>query len=238
MNTRNALLPAFATLLAGFLITAPVAAQKTQDSRGQAKDAAVSKATLGTPLLFSVAGLTKDNLEQVTQSLTSLTEKVYVCSGCKHVEATAGKCTPCDMELTAKKEPILSEAAPSLKNASIQLTPFAARTLSYSEVEGALEKNSIEIDGGKFPLTGESRLVLRGGVLADVKAIDKALTAAGFFDSAKATYDASSTEIHVVVRALPTPPMHDEVAAAIESLDTKATLVDVIWGPQPEPTKI
>ena len=237
MNTRNVLLPALATLLAGFLITAPAAAQEAQDLPGQVKDAAMSKATLGVPLTFSVEGLTKDNIEKVTRSLTSLTEKVYVCSGCKHVAATAGRCIPCDVELEAKKEPILSEALPSFKEASIRLTPFAARTLSYSALEVALAKNSIDIDDAKFPLAGESRLVLRGGVLADVKAIEKALNASGFFDRAKASYDAESTEIHVVVHALPTPPMHDKVAAAIEALDSKATLADVIWGPQPIPAK-
>jgi len=236
MDTRNALLPALATLLAGFLITAPAAAQEAQDLHGQVKDAAMSKAPLGVPLMFSVEGLTKNNIEKVTRSLTSLTESVYVCSSCKHVEATAGKCIPCDVELKAKKEPILFEAAPSVKKASIELTPFAARTLSFSVLKDALTKNSIKIDDAKFPLVGASRLVLRGGTSENVETIEKALNASGFFDSAKASYDAASTEIHVVVHAIATPPMHDKVAAVIAALETKATLVDVVWGPQPIPT--
>jgi len=242
MKTRIVLLPALATLLAGFLVAAPAAAQKTQDkaqdSHGQVKDAAASKAALGTPLLFSVAGLTKDNVDEVTQSLTSLTERVFVCPDCKHMDTTAGKCTSCNTELAAKREPILFKAMPALDKASIQLTPFAARTLSYSDLEGALKKNSIEIDDAKFPLAGESRLVLHGGVLADVSAIDKALTASGFFKSAKASYDDESNEIIVVVQALPTAPMYDKVAAAIEALDTNATLENVIWGPLPTPANI
>jgi hypothetical protein len=237
MHTRSVLLPALATLLAGFLITAPATAQEAQDLHGQAKDAAVSKASLGVPLMFSVEGLTKDNLEKVTRSLTSLTEKVFVCPSCKHVEATAGKCTPCDVDLESRKEPIVSAALPSFKDASIRLTPFAARNLTYSAIEGALAKNSVEIDDAKFPLAGASRLVLRGGALADVGAIEKALDASGLFDSAKASYDAESTEIHVVVLASATPPMRDKVAAAIEALDTKATLVDVVWGPMRVPAK-
>lgn len=238
MDTRNALLPTLATLLAGFLITAPAVAQETQDVHGQVKESAASKAPLGVPLMFGVEGLTKDNVEKVTRSLTSLTQRVYVCSGCKHVEATAGKCIPCDVELEAKKEPILFEAVPSFKKASIQLTPFAARTLSYSDLKGVLTKNSIEIDDAKFPLAGETRLVLRGGSSEHVETVEKALNASGFFDSAKASYDAVSTEIHVVVHAIATPPMHDKVADVIDALDTKATLVDVIWGPQPVPAKI
>jgi hypothetical protein len=237
MNTRNALLHALATLLAGFLITAPAAAQDTQVLQGQVEDAAMSKATLGVPFMFSVEGLTTGNIEKVTRSVMSLTETVYVCSGCKHMGATAGRCIPCDVELKAKQEPIVYEALPSFKEASIRLTPFAARTLSYSALEVALAKNSIEIDAAKFPLAGASRLVLRGGALADVRAIEKALKASGFFESVKTSYDAESTEIHVVVQALATPPMYDKVAATIEALDTKATLVDVIWGPQPIPAK-
>ena len=233
MDTRNLLLPALAALLTGLVIAAPASSQEAQGTSGQVKDAAVTKAPLGVPLMFSVEGLTKHNIEKVTRSLTSLTETVYVCSGCKHVGAKAGKCIPCGVELETKKEPILFKAVPSFDKASIQVTPFAARTLSYSDIEGALTKNSIEIDDAKFPLAGESRLVLRGGSSENVKAIEKALIASEFFDSAKASYDAASTEIRVEVHAIATPPMRDEVAAVIEALDTKATLVDVIWGPIP-----
>jgi hypothetical protein len=220
------------------MITAPAAAQEAQDLHGQAKDAAMSKAPLGVPLTFGVEGLAKDNIEKVARSLTSLTQTVYVCPGCKHVEATAGRCVQCDVALEPRKEPVLSQALPSFMEATIRLTPFAARTLSYSAIVGALAKNSIQIDDAKFPLAGESRLVLRGGAAADARAIEKALDASGFFASAKASYDATSTEIHVVVRASATPPMYDKVAAAIDALDSKATLVDVIWGPQPNPVKI
>lgn len=238
MDTRNTILPTLATLVAGFLMTAPAVAQEAQGTPGQVQEAAVIKASLGEPLVFSVEGLTKDNIAKITKSLMSLTQNVYVCSGCKHVGATAGKCMPCDVELEAKKEPILFAAVPSFEKASIQLTRFAARTLSYSDLRGALTKNSIEIDDAKFPLAGETRLVLRGGSSDNVKAVEKALNASGFFDTAKASYDAVSTEIHVVVHAAATPPMHDKVAAVIDALDTKATLVDVIWGPQPVSAKI
>ncbi len=233
MDTRNALLPALATLLAGFLITAPTAAQQAQDLVGQVKEAAATKAPLGTPLMFSVMGLTKDNVEKVTRSLTSLTENVYVCSGCKHVAAAAGKCIPCDAELEAKRVPILFKAVPSFEESTIQLTPFAARTLSYSHLKDALTKNSIEVDDAKFPLAGQSRLVLSGGSLEKVKTIQKALNGSGFFDRAVASYDAVSTQTHVVVHAIATPPMYGRVATFIAALDTNATLVDVTWGPQP-----
>lgn len=237
MKTRNELLPALAILLASLTVAAPVAAQENQDLQGHVKNAAASKAALGVPLMFTVEGLTKDNIEKVTKSLTSMTETVYVCSGCKHVKAKAGTCSSCDLELEAKKEAIFFEAVPSFKKASIELTPFAARMLSYADLEGALKKNSIEIEDAKFPLAGKSRLVLRGGSSENVKAVEKALNASGFFDTVKASYDAESKEIHVVVHASSTPPMHDEVADVIKALDTKVSLVDVVWGPQPIPAK-
>ncbi len=233
MFIRNPVPPTLPILLAASLIAAPAVTQETADLQSQVKESAASKAALGVPLEFSVEGLTKDNVEKVTRSITSLTQKVYVCSGCKHVGATAGKCIPCDVTLEAKTKPILFEAAPSFEKASIELIPFAARTLSYSGLEAALKKHSIKIDAAKFPLAGKTRLVLHGGSSASVEAVEKALTASGFFDSATASYDAESTEIHVVVHAIATPPMHDKVAAVIEALDTKATLADVIWGPLP-----
>jgi hypothetical protein len=237
MDTRNLLLPALATLFAGLMITAPAVAQETQEDPVQVKEAAVTKAPLGVPLTFSVEGLTKDNIEKVTRSLTSMTENVYVCAGCKHVGSKAGKCVPCDLALKAKKEPILSEAASSFKKASIELTPFAARTLSYSDLKGVLKTNSIKIDEAKFSLAGKPCLVLTGGSSKDIKAIERALIASGFFDKAKASCADESSEIHVVVQAPATPPVHADVAAAIDALEPKAILVDVIWGPQPAPAK-
>ncbi len=232
MKTRSVRLPALATLLAGVLMTAPTTAQEAKAPKAQPQDAAVMKAKLGAPLTFSVEGLTAENLEKVTSSLTSLTESFYACPNCKHMAAKAGKCTGCDVALQAKKEPILFEAVPSVKEANVRLTPFAARTLSYSILESAMKKNSVGINGATFPLAGESCLVLRGGTSDDVKSVEKALKDSDLFSSAKASYDAESTEIHVVVRAAAKPPMHDKVAAAIEALETKAILADVVWGPK------
>jgi len=99
-------------------------------------------------------------------------------------------------------------------------------------------KNSIQIDAAKFPLAGESRLVLRGGTLENAKTIEEALMESKLFDLVKANYDAPSGEIRVVVHASATPPMHDEVTSVIDALGTRAKLADVIWGPPTTPTKV
>lgn len=238
MHTKNALPALLAFLLPGFVITAQTEGPKTQESKGEVKNAAASKMEPGAPLKFSVTGLTKDNLEKVQQSLSSMTTQVYACDGCKHEEVMAGKCSSCNLDLKAKKETVLLEAMPSVETASIRLTPLAARTLRYSDLESALTKNSIKIDDAKFPLAGKSRLVLRGGTLEDAKTIEKALMDSKLFDLVKASFDAPSGEIRVVVHSNATPPMHDKVSSLIDALGTKAKLTDVIWGPLPTPAKV
>jgi len=237
MKTKNMLLSALAALVPASLIAVPAVAQEGQSPQGQVKDAAASKTRLGAPLTFSVEGLTKDNIERVARSLTSLTENVYVCAQCMHEEARPGRCIPCNVDLEAKKRPILSAAVPSLQDANIRLTPFAARTLRYSDLLRTLKTDSVELDSAKFPLAGEARLVLRGGSSEDAKAIDTALEDSKLFDTVNARYDVASAEIQVVVHANATPPMHDQVVAVIDALETKATLADVIWGPLPIPAK-
>jgi hypothetical protein len=234
MHTKYAF-PSLAFLLVGFLSTARAEAQKAEPS--QAEAAAAIKVGTRAPLEFGVTGLTKDNLEKVQESLTALTSQVYVCNGCKDEDATAGKCPPCNVERTAKKEPMLFKAIASLDTASIRLVPVTARTLRYSDLEGALTKNSVHIESAKFPIAGESRLVLRGGTKENAATIEKALTDSKLFELVQAEFDTPSGEIRVVVHANATPPMHDKVTSVIDALGTKAKLTDVIWGPTPVPTK-
>jgi len=235
MNTKN-VIPALALLLAGSL-TAQADIQKAQAPHGEVKDAALCKAEPAVQLEFTVTGLTKENLEKVQQSLTSLKTQVYVCAGCKHEQDVAGQCAPCKLALVATPEPMLLEAVPTVDSASIRLMPMGARTMRYSDLVGALTKNSIQIDTAKFPLAGQSRLVLRGGSAENAKAIAKALVDAKLFESVEAIFDVPSGEIRIAVHASATPPMHDKVTSVIDALGTKAKLTDVVWGPSALPTK-
>ena len=237
MHTRTALSALLALLLTGALITAQTEVVKGQDPHGQVKDAAESKIERGTPLDFSVSGLTKDNVDKVKQSLTSMETQVYVCNGCKHEQAAAGKCSPCNLDMKATKEPLFFEAVASVETETIRVIPMAAGTLRYSDLEGALMKNSIQIEAAKFPLAGNARLVLLGGTLENAKVIERALTDAKYFDLVKAEYAAASGEIHVMFHANATPPMRAKVLSTIDGLGTKAKLSDVIWGPPTAPTK-
>ena len=229
-------LPALALLLATSL-TAQTETQKAKVPQGEVQHAAVPKVEPGLPLEFGVTGLTQDNLEQVRQSLTSLTSQVYVCTGCKHEQAKAGNCTACKLDLEAKREPMLLEALPSVETTSIRLIPVATRNLRYSDLEGALMKNSIKLDPAKFPLSGKSCLVLRGGTSEDAKTIEKALMDSKLFERVQASFDSASSEIRVVAHADATAPTYEEVASVIEKLGTKAKLADVVWGPPTTPIK-
>ena len=68
------------------------------------------------------------------------------------------------------------------------------------------------------------------GVTADAApAIEKALNDAKLFEEVKAKFDATTNELHVMVRAGASAPTRAKVATAIES--AKGTLADVVWGP-------
>jgi len=231
-------LPAlFTFLLTGALVAAQTEVKAAQELHGQAKNAAASKLEPGVPVEFSVSGLTKSNVDKVKQSLTAMQVQVYVCDGCKHEQVTAGKCSPCNLDMKSAKEPLFFEAVPSFETETIRLTPLAARTLRYSELEAALMKESIRIDSAKFPLPGKARLVLLGGTLENAKAIEKALVDAKLFEKVAADFDAATGEILVRVQASATPPMRAKVISTIDGLGTKAKLSDVIWGPPMTPTK-
>lgn len=235
MTTRIALSTLLAVALTGSLISAQTD-KKGQDTHGQVKEAAAAKVEPGIPIRFSVTGLTKDNVDKVKQSLTSMEGQTFVCDGCKHEQATAGRCSPCNLDLKATKGPVFFEAVPSFETESIRVTPAAARTLRYSELDGALKKNSIQIDDAKFPIAGKARLVLLGGTLDNAKVIEKGLADAKLFDSVKAEFDTASNEIHITVQASATPPMRAKLISTIDGLGTKAKLSDVLWGPS-APTK-
>jgi hypothetical protein len=233
MHTRIFSPALLAVLLTGSLITAQAEPKKAQDPHGQVKDASAVKVEAGTPLDLVVTGLTEANADKVETSLTSMQTQAFVCDGCKHQQATAGRCSPCNLDLKATKAPMFSEVVPSFVTETIRVTPMAAATLRYSDLEAALMKSAIEIDETKFRLAGQSRLVLRGGTAENVKAIEKALTDAKLFDKVKAQHDAATGEIHVMVQAGKTPPLHAQVVTTLEGVETKAKLADVIWGPLP-----
>lgn len=165
-------------------------------------------------------------------------EQAYACDGCKAVQATAGRCSSCNLDLSKKSLPLFSAVIPSSENGTIRVTSAPGRTLRYSEMESALMKQSIKVDAAKFPIAGNACLVFSGGTMEDSMRIEKALLDANIFELAKASLDPVSNETRILVQSGKTPPMRASVVSAIATLGTKVTLTDVIWGPLAAPAKI
>ncbi len=218
-------------LAAGTVVTAQQA-KPAQDPAGAPTAATAAKVVPGPELRFTVSGLTQENASKVKESLTTLSFQSYVCEACKYEQSTAGKCTPCNTELKAVKKPLLAAVMPSATDSSITLTMAAGTPTRFSEIEGALKRNAINIDYAKFPIAGQSHLVIRGATADRVAEVEKALIDAKLFDEVKATFDAKTSEIHVAVRAGAAPPTRAKVASTIEGL--KLTFADVIWQAEPK----
>ena len=185
-------------------------------------------------LQFGVMGLTKDNESKVKESLTALTASRYVCEACKVDKAMAGKCPKCSGELAMKKKPVLQSSQAMTDKESLSVTVAPGATLSYSELESALGKNSVHIDAAKFAISGKAELILRGGTAENATAIQKSLDDAKLFEHVKASFDPAKSEIVVMVQAGATPPTRAKVASTIEAAGTKLQLSDVLFGGAPK----
>jgi len=227
-----------ALLAAGSLATAQADPHKPAPQEKPAKPAAAQEAGAKTDapmmLQFGVMGLTKDNESKVKESLTALTAQRYVCEPCKVDKAMAGKCPKCSGDLAMKKKPVIQSSQAMTDKESLSLTVAPGASLSYSELESALGKNSVKIDAGKFTIPGKAELILRGGTAENATAIQKSLDDAKLFEHVKANFDAAKSEIVVMVQAGATPPTRAKVASTIDSAGTKLQLSDVIIGAAPK----
>jgi len=184
-------------------------------------------------LQFGVTGLTKDNESKVKEGLTAMSTSRYVCEACKVDKAVAGKCPKCNADLSMKKKPVLQGSAAMTDQSSMSVTVAPGNSLSYTDLEGALSKNSVHIDPAKFNIAGKAQLVLRGGMADAVPAIQKALEDAKLFDSVKASFDVAKSEIQVQVQAGAAAPTRAKVASVVEGSGTKLHLEDIVFGAAP-----
>ena len=100
-------------LLAATSLASAQAPKKTQSTGTQAPLAAKETALPRfepAPIQLHVTGLTKDNQGTVKDALTALGGQRYVCSTCKHEQATPGVCRSCKIELRGEPRHVLSAA--------------------------------------------------------------------------------------------------------------------------------
>jgi hypothetical protein len=208
---------------------------KKQDPAKPVVKEATAKPDSARELSFSVMGLTNDNMMKAKEGLQALTHHVFACSACSVEESVAGNCPKCSGALAPEDHAIFAGIKPSAEASTIAITLEPKATLRFSELEGALSKNSIKIDSAKFTLPGRARLIVRGATAETVPAVEKALTEAKLFEEVKTRFDATSKELVIMVHAGATAPTRAKVTAAIEG--AKAQLADIVWGPPPMKSK-
>jgi hypothetical protein len=218
-------------ILASLVATSFASARAEQEKAQQpAPKEAAAKAEPGLQLAFSVTGLTAENSAKVKESLASLANPVFACEKCMFEQASAGKCSACNVDLMAKKHACFQGVMPSAEDSTLKLTLDPTTTVRFSEIEKALAKNAVKIDPARFPIPGKAHLVFAGAMADTAPTIEKALKDAKLFDDVKASFDAATSEIHVAVRAGATPPTRAKVQSSLEAGSVKLGLADVLWG--------
>ena len=211
--------------------TLPAAAPSHAATAADAAPAALMET-----ISLHVTGLTKENLGKVREALTSLGAQRYVCSVCKHEQATPGKCPLCQKELQGLKWKALTNLTLAPESSSITFTPATGGKVRLSEIERSLTRDSIHVDESRLMLPGKATLILEDGVADNAPAVEKALKDAKLFDDVHVRFDAVLHELEIDVRAGASAPARSAVAKALEGAGTKARLYDVIWGQPPQKT--
>jgi hypothetical protein len=159
--------------------------------------ASAAKNVGGKEITLPVKGLSTDNGAKVERALTALTFTDYVCPDCDDVQAKAGECSMCEVELEARKRPTFKEVTTSTEKLEITFHLAPEAHVRLSNIETAIMGNSVEVQREKLHLRGPFALVYTGGSsVEDALLLEKAFRAAKFAD-AKATYDKATKEIHL-----------------------------------------
>lgn len=220
---RKTLITASVLALAAF---PAVAMQDHTKPTAKPAEAAMAKAAK-TEVKLAVTGLTEENAPRIESALTALKQKLYVCPGCDATKAAAGKCPPCRADLVAQDVPVFEQVAVSDDENQIELELNRATMVRLSQIENTLKSQSVEIDREELPLGPHACLVYQGKTEADAETLEAAFKSAAIAD-ARATFDATKREIHVVIPSgRATYSTIEEVGANAE---TPIKLTDVIWG--------
>jgi hypothetical protein len=227
-------------LLVGLLAATSLASaqepKKAQAAGGTQAPVAAKEAALPRfepdPILLHVTGLTKDNQSAVKDALTAMSGQRYVCTACKHEQATPGPCPACKTDLHGEPYHLLSAATVLPDAASITVIPTPNAMVKLSEIESALAKNTVHVDPSRLSLPGRATLVLKDAGADSAPTIEKALKDAKLFAEVHSLVD-PIRGLELEVRAGPTAPTRSNVAKALEAAGTRARLTDVIWGESP-----
>jgi hypothetical protein len=215
-------------LLAGMLALAPVALAAGPDQeKPVAKPASAPKATR-VEVSVPVTGLTAASENKAEEALSGLTSRAYVCEPCKVNEAKPGTCTHCKAPLTSKDIKPLERVSASADRGTVAFHVQSGARVSLSQVEGALQRNSLRVDRDKLALQAPTELTITGA--KDVDAVEKALEDSKLFATVETSGSQDMGQVRVWVQPGATAPTLTSVSAALAKAQPGARVSEVVWG--------
>jgi len=217
-------------LLAAAIALAPaisVAQEGTAKPTAQEKPVAVP-ATAPVEVSIPVVGLTNENSAKAKESLEGVTTKAYVCAPCHVTEAKAGDCSHCKAPLAAKDLKPLGSVAAAADKGTVAFKVQNNARVSLSQIETALQKNSLKVDREKLQFRGPVVIAVSGA--KDAAAVEQALKDSKLFANVEANLCTDTNQVHVWVQPSSSPATLATIAAALEKQPQGWKISDVIWG--------
>jgi hypothetical protein len=226
-------------LLAAAFALAPaisIAQEGTAKPTGQDKPAAVpapATATTTAPVEVTVpvVGLTNENSAKAKEALEGLTTKAYVCAPCHETQGKAGNCSHCKAPLAAKELKPIGNVMPAADKGTVAFKVSNAR-VSLSQIETALQKNSLKIDREKLQFRGPVVIAVNGA--KDPAAVEQALKDSKLFSTVEANLCEDTNQVHVWVQPGSSAATLATITAALEKQPQGWKVSDVIWGASSE----
>lgn len=213
----------------------------TQEKKPEAKPAASAQAepakaaAATSEITVPVTGLTADGASKVQEALTEMSAQVWTCKGCHVEERAAGTCGDCGGDLARERLPVLDKVQVAADAGTLRFALRPNRMLSLSDLDVALRKSAVAVDGSRMLLPGTSTLVLTGLTDKQIGEMEKALVDSRMFSTARGTYDGQTKEVRIRATAAQAAPTRAAVQLMIEQSTLHPRLSDIVLGGQGAP---
>jgi len=224
-------------LLAAAIALAPaisLAQEGTAKPTAQEKPATMPAAAPTAPVDVSVpiVGLTNENSGKAKESLEGLTTKAYVCAPCHETAVKAGNCSHCKAPLASKDLKPLGSVTMAADKGTAAFKVQGNTPVSLSQIETALQKNSLKVDREKLQFRGPVVIAISGA--KDAAAVEQALKDSKLFANVEANLCEDTNQVHVWVQPSSAAATLATISAALEKQPQGWKISDVIWGATPE----
>jgi hypothetical protein len=217
--------------LAALALLAPLALaqDKPAETRPMPADKPAAHATQPGTLHIPVSGLTAENADKLQTALASATNTVYVCEGCKHVDAATGAC--CGKDMKAETGTAFANVHVDSKASTIDFSVPANRALRLSDLEKTLKANSVTIQSDKLQIGTDATVLVKGVTDAAAgDAVEKAITDAKLAEQAEVVTSPNAKEARLTIRKSGmTAATQAKLKEAIAKANSSYTVADIIW---------